>query len=194
VSNDRACRGVRPQAQSEWAAGSMHPVSQRRPRLSRMSDSLDVALADAVHRYVERNPHSSRLARAAAEVMPGGNTRSVLHTEPFGVRIDSAEGAVLTTVDGDHVVDLLGDYSAGLLGRRPEVADAVRGVLDRGWGYGAMSEPETDFARALVERFASVDQVRFTNSGSEADLMAVLTAHHVTGRRRRRGRLHQSRG
>ncbi len=149
-----------------------------------MTDSLDAALENATRRYVERNPNSARLARAAAEVMPGGNTRSVLHTEPFGVRIDGAEGAVLTTVDGDHVVDLLGDYSAGLLGRRPEVAEAVRGVLDRGWGYGAMSEPEADFARALVARFDSVDQVRFTNSGSEADLMAVLTARHVTGRDR----------
>jgi glutamate-1-semialdehyde 2,1-aminomutase len=149
-----------------------------------MTDSIDVALDDAKRRYLERNPESARLARAAAEVMPGGNTRSVLHTEPFGVRVDSAEGAVLTTVDGDQVVDLLGDYSAGLLGRRSEVAEAVRGVLDRGWGYGAMSEPETDFARALVGRFASVDQVRFTNSGSEANLMAVLTARHVTGRDR----------
>jgi glutamate-1-semialdehyde 2,1-aminomutase len=108
----------------------------------------------------------------------------VLHTEPFGLRIAGAEGAVLTTVDGHRVVDLLGDYSAGLLGRRREVADAVRAVLDRGWGYGAMSEPETEFARALVERFASVDQVRFTNSGTEADLLAVLTARHVTGRDR----------
>ncbi len=149
-----------------------------------MTDSLDAALEDATRRYVECNPESGRLARSAAEVMPGGNTRSVLHTEPFGVRIDGAEGAVLTTVDGDHLVDLLGDYSAGLLGRRPEVAEAVRGVLDRGWGYGAMSQAETDFARALVERFDSVDQVRFTNSGSEADLMAVLTARHVTGRGR----------
>lgn len=149
-----------------------------------MTDPLDVALGDAMRRYRERNPTSARLASAAAEVMPGGNTRSVLHTEPFGVRIDGAEGALLTTVDGDHVVDLLGDYSAGLMGRRPEVAEAVRGVLARGWGYGAMSEPETDFARTLVERFASVDQLRFTNSGSEADLMAVLTARHVTGRDR----------
>lgn len=149
-----------------------------------MTDALDVALDDAMRRYRERNPRSDRLARAAAEVMPGGNTRSVLHTEPFALRIDTAEGAVLTTVDGDQVVDLLGDYSAGLLGRRPEVAEAVRGVLARGWGYGAMAEPETAFARALVERFHSVDQVRFTNSGSEADLMAVLTARHVTGRDR----------
>jgi glutamate-1-semialdehyde 2,1-aminomutase len=149
-----------------------------------MTDSLEKALDEAIRRYVERNPTSARLASEAAEVMPGGNTRSVLHTEPFGVRIAHAEGSVLTTVDGDEVVDLLGDYSAGLLGRRAEVADAVREVLDRGWGYGAMSEAETHFARALVDRFPSVEQVRFTNSGSEADLMAVLTARHVTGRDR----------
>ena len=149
-----------------------------------MADALDMALTLATRRYVDDHPESARLARAASQVMPGGNTRSVLHTQPFGVRIAGADGAVLTTVDGHRLVDLLGDYSAGLLGRRTEVADAVRAVLDRGWGYGAMSEPETDFARALVERFPSVDQVRFTNSGSEADLMAVLTARHVTGRDR----------
>ncbi|HEX6150683.1 aspartate aminotransferase family protein [Nocardioides sp.] len=149
-----------------------------------MTDALGTALDTAVQRFVTSNPVSARLAREAAEVMPGGNTRSVLHTEPFGVRIAHAEGAVLTTVDGARVVDLLGDYSAGLVGRRPEVADAVRDVLDRGWSYGAMSEPEADLARALVDRFPSVDQVRFTNSGTEADLMAVLTARHVTGRDR----------
>ena len=149
-----------------------------------MTDDLDVALTEATRRYADSHPGSARLARAAAEVMPGGNTRSVLHTEPFGIRIADADGAVLTTVDGQRVVDLLGDYSAGLLGRRPEIADAVRTVLDRGWGYGAMSEPEMGFARALVDRFASVEQVRFTNSGTEADLMAVLTARHVTGRDR----------
>ena len=149
-----------------------------------MTDALDVALTHVTRRYVEGNPESARLAHAAAAVMPGGNTRAVLHTDPFGVRIAGAAGAVLTTVDGHRVVDLLGDYSAGLLGRRPEVADALRAVLERGYGYGAMSEPETQFASALVERFPSVDQVRFTNSGSEAALMAVLTARHVTGRDR----------
>jgi glutamate-1-semialdehyde 2,1-aminomutase len=149
-----------------------------------MGDDLERALADATRRYTTANPESARLAREATEVLPGGNTRSVLHTEPFGIRVAAAEGSMLTTVDGHRLVNLLGDYSAGLLGPRPEIADAVRAVLDRGWTYGAMSEPETAFARALVERFPSVDQVRFTNSGSEADLLAVLTARHVTGRDR----------
>ena len=49
---------------------------------------------------------------------------------------------------------------------------------------GLKEAPNNPMARALVARFDSVDQVRFTNSGSEADLMAVLTARHVTGRDR----------
>ena len=42
----------------------------------------------------------------------------------------------------------------------------IRDVLDRGWSYGAMSEPETTFAEAVVARFPSLEQVRFTNSGT----------------------------
>lgn len=145
-------------------------------------DDLDHRLQQAHARFAATHPLSRELATRAARVLPGGNTRSVLHTEPFGVRVSAADGAVLTTVDTVELVDLLGDYSAGMTSRRPEVAAAIRDVLDRGWGYGAMSEPETVLAEALVDRFASMEQVRFTSSGSEADLMAVLTARHVTGR------------
>lgn len=116
--------------------------------------------------------------------MPGGNTRATLHTEPFAVRIAGGDGSVLHTVDGQDVVDILGDYSSGLVVRRPEVAAAIRSVLDQGWGFGAMQDAEAQLAEHLVARFPSVDAVRFTNSGSEADLIAVLTARHVTGRPR----------
>jgi len=146
--------------------------------------TLDDAVAAAKRRYVEAHPRSAELAARAARVMPGGNTRSVLHFEPFAFRVDRADGAHLHDVDGHTYLDLLGDYSAGLLGRRPEVAEVVRAVLDRGWSYGATSEPEAAFAEAIVARFLSIDQVRFTNSGTEANLMALLTARHATGRDR----------
>jgi glutamate-1-semialdehyde 2,1-aminomutase len=145
---------------------------------------LDDAVAAAKQRYVTTHPRSAELAERAARVMPGGNTRSVLHFEPFAFRVDRADGAHLRDVDGHTYLDLLGDYSAGLLGRRREVADVVRAVLDRGWSYGATSEPEATFAEAVVARFPSIEQVRFTNSGTEANLMAVLTARHATGRDR----------
>ena len=131
-----------------------------------------------------RTPAAAELAERAARVLPGANTRSVLHIEPFAFRVAGATGAVLHDVDGHDYLDLLGDYSAGLLGRRGVVADVIRGVLDRGWSLGAMSEPETLFAEAVVARFPSIEQVRFTNSGTEANVMALMTARHAAGRDR----------
>ena len=115
-------------------------------------------------------------------MLPGGNTRTVLHIDPFAFRVVGADGAVLHDADGFDYVDLLGDYSAGLLGRRDVVADTIRAVLDRGWSYGATSEPETVFAEAVVARYPSIEQVRFTNSGTEANVMALMTARYATGR------------
>ena len=106
----------------------------------------------------------------------------MLHIDPFAFRVVGADGAVLHDADGFDYVDLLGDYSAGLLGRRDVVADTIRAVLDRGWSYGATSEPETVFAEAVVARYPSIEQVRFTNSGTEANVMALMTARHATGR------------
>lgn len=146
--------------------------------------TLDAALAAAVERYVAARPRSRALAERAGAVLPGGNTRSVLHVEPFAFRVAGADGPYLVDVDGHRYLDLLGDYSAGLLGRGTAVADTIRGVLDRGWSYGAMGEPEIAFAETVVERFAAIEQVRFTNSGSEANLLAVMTARHATDRDR----------
>ena len=146
---------------------------------------LDDALHAARTRYVDVHPRSAQLAERARVVLPGGNTRSVLHIDPFAFRVAKADGAYLHDVDGHVYLDLLGDYSAGLLGHRPQVVvDAVEATLARGWSMGAMAEPEIAFAEAVVSRFGSLEQVRFTNSGTEANLMAVRTARHVTGRPR----------
>jgi glutamate-1-semialdehyde 2,1-aminomutase len=146
-----------------------------------LGEALDMAL----QRYVDAHPRSRALHERARRVLPGGNTRTVLHFEPFPFRVERADGAHLVDVDGHRRLDVLGDYSAGLLGHRPRgVADAVRARLDSGWALGGVTEPEIAFAEAVVARFPSVEQVRFTNSGTEANLMAIMTARHVTGRDR----------
>ena len=146
---------------------------------------LDSALRAARDAYVRAHPTSAALAERARAVLPGGNTRSGLHVDPFAFRVAGADGANLTDVDGNVYLDLLGNYSAGLLGHRPDaVRAAVHATLERGWSLGAMSESEIAFAEAVAGRFASIEQVRFTNSGTEAAMMAVLTARHATGRTR----------
>jgi glutamate-1-semialdehyde 2,1-aminomutase len=144
---------------------------------------LDERVARARAAYADRRPRSAAASRAAAHVLPGGSTRSVLDTAPFPLKVASAHGSRLVDLDGHEYVDLLGDYSAGLLGHSPPaIAAAVQVALERGWSYGATHELEAELAWLVCERFPSIEQVRFTNSGTEANLMAIATARAHTGR------------
>ncbi|MEL6986118.1 MAG: aminotransferase class III-fold pyridoxal phosphate-dependent enzyme, partial [Actinomycetota bacterium] len=148
-------------------------------------DPVGAALDDARARYADRRPRSAKQAAAAVQVLPAGSTRSVLDFAPYPFRVQRAEGATLFDVDGHGYLDLLGDYTAGLLGHNPPaVADAIRGVLDRGWSLGAVAEDEHRLAQLLCGRFPSIEQIRFTNSGTEANLMAINLTRHTTGRDR----------
>ena len=149
------------------------------------ASELDRAVVAARDAYARSHPQSADLASRASVVLPGGHTRSVLHFDPFPFRVESAKGKYLTDVDGLRYVDLLGNYTAGLLGHSPApVRAAVHAAIDNGWTLGAVHPNEVRFAELIVARFASIEQVRFTNSGTEANLMALALALHHTQRRK----------
>jgi len=138
---------------------------------------------DAERRYVERNPESRRLHEERARVMPGGNTRSVIHVEPFPLTIVRGEGARIVDADGHEYLDFLGEYTAGLYGHsHPVILDAIREALADGIVLGAPNRYETRLAAAVCERFPSVELVRFCNSGTEANLLALSLARVATGK------------
>src|SRR3954454_3655374 len=144
---------------------------------------MSPALAAAHERYAAKRPRSAELDRRARAVIPGGTSRAVIDVSPFPFRVARAAGARLTDVDGFDYLDLLGDFTAGLLGHCPEsVPEAVRARLERGWSMGATHEDELRLAELITGRFPAIDQLRFTNSGTEATIMAVQLARHVTGR------------
>jgi glutamate-1-semialdehyde 2,1-aminomutase len=143
----------------------------------------EARLDDAIARYVERNPASARRAEAAAAVLPGGNTRSVLHFDPFPLVFARGEGRHLWSLDGDRYTDFLGEFTAGLYGHsNPVILDAIRTALDGGISYGGTNALEHELATLLARRFPALELVRFTNSGTEANLMALALAVHHTRR------------
>jgi glutamate-1-semialdehyde 2,1-aminomutase len=148
-----------------------------------VSAGRDAELTRAFAHYVERNPESGRAHEARARVMPGGNTRSVLHVPPFPLTIARAEGARIWDVDGHEYLDFLGEFTAGLYGHsNPVIRAAIEEALDDGWVLGAPNRWEVLLAEAICQRFASIELVRFCNSGTEANLMALSTARAVTRR------------
>ncbi|HKH30762.1 MAG TPA: aminotransferase class III-fold pyridoxal phosphate-dependent enzyme [Gaiellaceae bacterium] len=139
-------------------------------------------VAQARRDFAERNPESRRLHEDAAKVLPGGHTRTVLGHEPFALTFVRGEEAVLTDADGHEYIDLLGDYTAGLLGHSERrVLDAAHDAMSTLWGVGGVHPHESALARAMCDRFG-LERVRFTNSGTEANLMAITTAIQATGR------------
>jgi glutamate-1-semialdehyde 2,1-aminomutase len=149
------------------------------------SDAVEAALAEARAAYVDRNP-LSRAAYARAEaVMPGGNTRSVLFYEPFPLVMARGEGCFLWDADGHRYLDLLGEFTAGLYGHsNPVIRAAIDTALDAGLSFGAHNLMEPELARLICDRFVSIERLRFTNSGTEANLMALAAAKAFTGRSR----------
>ena len=145
--------------------------------------SLDAALAEVRERYVAGNPASLAAHVTATASMPGGNTRTVLFHAPFPLTMARGAGCRLWDADGHEYVDMLGEYTAGLYGHsNPVIRGAIGNALDRGWNLGGHGAMEARLAQLIVDRIPSIERLRFTNSGTEANLMAIATAVAVTGR------------
>jgi glutamate-1-semialdehyde 2,1-aminomutase len=151
--------------------------------LNRPNTDIDQALEDARRLYVEKRPRSQALAQEAERYMPGGNTRTVLYHGPFPLRAASGQGATLTDADGFRYVNLVGEHSAGLYGHsHPVIKTAVAEALENGFNLAAHNLYEIQLAKIICERFPSIERVRFTNSGTEANLLAIATARALTQR------------
>ena len=81
-----------------------------------MNEALKQGLQQVVQDYENRTPNSKAAIASAAEVMPAGNTRSVLHFGPYPLVFEGASGGTLIDVDGHQYRDFLNDFSAGLYG------------------------------------------------------------------------------
>ncbi|MHC4944349.1 MAG: glutamate-1-semialdehyde 2,1-aminomutase [Planctomycetota bacterium] len=129
---------------------------------------------------------SRKVMEQAARWIPGGVNSPVRAFGSVGGNppvIQSGKGAILTDIDGNEYIDLVGSWGPLILGHgHPAVIEAVRDALDRGTSFGAPTEMEAELARLIVEIVPSVDRVRLVNSGTEAAMSAVRLARGCTRR------------
>ncbi|KAK5049829.1 hypothetical protein LTR84_003947 [Exophiala bonariae] len=145
------------------------------------------ALKAAQDAYTKQNPLSLQAHQAAHNSLPGGNTRTVLHADPFPITWDSGKDATLTSIDGHTYADLLGEFSAGIFGHSDQrIAQAVQDAMKSGWNFGGNSRLEKALAHKVVDRFrpSGIELVRFTNSGTEANTTCLGAAVAITQRRK----------
>jgi glutamate-1-semialdehyde 2,1-aminomutase len=135
--------------------------------------------------YLEPDSRSAELWARAREVMPGGNSRTTVFVAPHPAYAASAQGARVTDVEGQTRLDFVNNYTSLIHGHaHPRIIEAVVRQLGLGTAVSFPTEAEVRLAEVVVDRVASLEHVRFTNSGTEAVMMAVQAARAFTGRPR----------
>ena len=141
------------------------------------------ALDEAKAQYAKANPNSSALHTRALASLPGGNTRTGIHFDPFPLMFRRGEGARLWDEDGHSYIDFLGEATAGIYGHsHPVIRAAIDDRLALGWNLGGHTALEARLAELIVARFPSIERVRFVNSGTEANMFNIQLTRIVTGR------------
>lgn len=119
----------------------------------------------------------------ARRYLPDGDSRHSIFWKPYPIFTESARGAVVTDVDGVERLDFINTMTTMILGHGPApVLEAARRQLDDGLAYNSPNRHQVELARLLCARVPSFEQVRFTNSGTEATLNAIRAARAFTGR------------
>ena len=144
--------------------------------------------------FITHTPGSAAAYEEARRHFPGGVTHDARYVRPHPLAITRAEGARKWDVDGNEYVDYAGGHGALILGHaHPTVTAAVAEQLAKGTHYGANHTLETRWAELVKSMVPSAEMLRFTNSGTEATLMALRVARAATGRTkllRLRGHFH----
>jgi glutamate-1-semialdehyde 2,1-aminomutase len=140
-------------------------------------------VADPELEYRRATPRSRALHEKAVAAMPGGTTRTTTYSDPYPLYIERGEGSRVWDIDGTERLDMLGNYTAMILGHaHPKVVEAIRRQAARGTRFAAANPLEVELATLLCERVPSLDAVRFCNSGTEATMFAMRLARAFTGR------------
>jgi glutamate-1-semialdehyde 2,1-aminomutase len=128
----------------------------------------------------QRSLDATQRLRAA---LPGGDTRTGTYYAPFPLVLARGEGTRLWDVDGNEYVDCVNNFTSLVHGNaHPAIVEALREQAGRGTAFAAPTELQAEVGEMLRRRVEGVERVRFTNSGSEANVLAIRAARAFTGR------------
>ena len=136
-----------------------------------------------LNRYLSKTTKSNQLYHKARGVLPSGVAYIIRHFEPYPFYTARAKGSKLTDVDGNEYIDFWMGHCSLIFGHSPpEIMKKVEQQIWNGTQYGTCHELEIALAEQVVKMVPSAEMVRFTNSGTEANMYATRLARTYTNR------------
>jgi glutamate-1-semialdehyde 2,1-aminomutase len=131
---------------------------------------------------LDRTPESKRLFDRALRSLPLGVASTFQANDPYPIYLREGRGSRVRDVDGHEYVDFHNGFGTMVVGHaHPKVVEAIEKAARSGTHFAVTTPTTVALAEELCRRFG-LDQIRFTNSGSEATMDAIRVARALTGR------------
>jgi len=117
--------------------------------------------------------------------VPGGIHSNIRYMQPYPLWFSRARGGRIWDVDGNEYVDCVINMSALILGHGDEtVARAVKEQIDSGLTCGVETELSVKVAEQVTHMVPCAEAVKFSNSGTEAVMKALMIARAYSGKQK----------
>lgn len=120
----------------------------------------------------------------AKKYIPGGVNSPVRSFQAVGgypIFIKQGKGSKIYSECGKEFIDFCLSWGVLILGHAyPEVTAALLETIKKGTSFGTATRLEIELAKLIAEALPSIEQVRLTNSGTEAVMGAIRLARAYT--------------
>jgi len=149
-----------------------------------INEKLTKIEKNVLKEYLRKTPSSSKLYGRAVNVFPAGVTYHLRWFHPYPFYVSRAEGPYVWDVDGNMYVDFWMGHGSQLLGHRSKIVlEGVSKYLEELGSHVGFEHPlAVEYAEFLSENIPCVEELRFTNSGTEAAMYAIRLARAYTGK------------
>jgi glutamate-1-semialdehyde 2,1-aminomutase len=123
--------------------------------------------------------------RAQQSLVEGVNSpsRGAAVYSPGPVFLERGQGSHVWDADGNEYIDFMMSFGALIQGHaHPKIVQAVSQAMAEGSHFAAATSAEVEAAERLRQMVPSAEAVRFTNTGSEATMLALRLARAHTRR------------
>ncbi|PYX34158.1 MAG: aspartate aminotransferase family protein [Acidobacteria bacterium] len=123
--------------------------------------------------------------RAQQSLIEGVNSpsRGAAVYAPGPVVLERGHGSRVWDIDDNEYIDFMMSFGALIQGHaHPKIVEVVAQTMAKGSHFAAATPAEAEAAERFQKMVQSAKAVRFTNSGSEATMLALRLARAHTGR------------
>ena len=142
-------------------------------------------LKEILERYEKNHAKSKKAFERARKIIPGGVEHNLAFNHPFPLASKRVFDCYMETVDDVVLTDYLMDGGPIILGHNhPVLTEKVIEVIrEVGPCHGITNEYEYLAAEQLQKHFPSCEIIRWLQTGTEADMLAIRIARVATNRK-----------